>query len=450
MRIQEAFKSFLPQFIIRRLEGRQNLKKIIVNLGWMFFDRVLRLGVGLIVGVWVARYLGPEKFGILHYAIAFTAFLGVFAGLGLDGIIVRDIVNDPPRKDEILGTAFLLKFIGGLISFTLSILAIMIIRPNDILAKWLVGIIAGGFIFQAFDNIDFWFQSQVRSKCTVYAKNTAFSICSVIKIILIKLQAPLIIFAWVGLLEIILGAIGLLLAYKINKQYINAWKVSLGCAKKLLRESWPLALAGISLMLYMKVDQVMLGEMIGNEAVGIYSAAVRISELWYFIPLAILASVAPSIVEAKKNNTTLYYQRLQKTFNIITLLAYAVAIPMTFLSKPLVLFLYGKNFSAAGLILAIHIWAALFVFLGVIRSVWITAEGLTKITLMTTTIGCILNIILNFILIPRYGGVGAATATVISYGISDYFVYILIPAPEFKKIGDLMTNALFRPFYYTF
>lgn len=446
MQIRKAFKNFLPQFIARWFEGRQNLRKIVANLGWMFFDRVLRLGVGLIVGIWVARYLGPEKFGILHYAVAFTAFLGVFAGLGLDGIIVRDVVNNLLLKDKILGTAFVLKLIGGLVSLILSVLAIMVVRPNDILTKWIVGITASGFIFQAFDNIDFWFQSQVRSKYTVYAKNTAFLIGSIIKIVLIKLQAPLIMFAWAGLGEIILGAIGLSVAYKISGQYIKTWDVSLSYAKKLLKESWPLALSGISLMLYMKVDQIMLGEIIGNEAVGIYSAAVRISELWYFIPMAILVSVAPSIVEAKKDSVTLYYHRLQKTFNIITLLAYTIAIPMTFLSKPLVLLLYGQSFGAAGTILAIHIWAALFVFLGVIRSVWITAEGFTKITLMTTTIGCILNIILNLVLIPKYGGVGAAMATVISYGVSDYFIYILIPAPEFKKIGNLMTNALFNPF----
>lgn len=449
MQIKEVFKIFLPGFITRQLEGRKKLQKIIANICWMFFDKVLRISMSLFVGVWVARYLGPERFGTLNYAIAFTALFGAFAGLGLDNIIIRDIVKESFHKDEILGTGFVLKLTGGIVSLVLSISVISFVKTDDILIKWLVGIVAVGFVFQAFDGIDFWFQSQVQAKYTVYAKNSAFLMIAIVKIVLIKMQAPLIMFAWAGLAEIILGAMGLLITYRINGQHLKAWKTNLLCAKELLKDSWPLALSSISIMLYMKIDQVMLGEMLGNEAVGIYSAAVRVSELWYFIPMAIVVSVTPSIIEAKKINEVLYYQKLQKTFNIMALIAYSIAIPMTFLSKPLVLLLYGQNFSAAGGILAIHIWSALFVFLGVVQGTWDATENLTKFAFFRTSLGALINILLNFILIPLYSGVGAAIATVISYALSAYFfnTFIYKTRPIFRcQTKSLLLGVLYEKF----
>ena len=204
----------LPSFIRIRLEGRISLQNILVNTGWLFVDKILRMGVGLLVGVWVARYLGPEQFGLYSYALSFVALFSTFATLGLDGIVVRDIVRDLSYKDEILGTAFVLKFIGGIVTLLLTIFSISIIRPEESLTRWLVMIIAAGTIFQAFDVIDFWFQSQVQSKYTVYAKNIAFLIIALLKSILILTKAPLI--AFMGMSEVVLNTIGLVFAYKLN------------------------------------------------------------------------------------------------------------------------------------------------------------------------------------------------------------------------------------------
>lgn len=168
-----ALIKFLPSFIRIRLEGRVALQKILANTGWLFIDKIIRMGVGLLVGIWVARYLGPEQFGLYNYALSFVALFSALATLGLDGIVVRDIVRDPSCKDETLGTAFVLKLIGGGLTFLFVVGANSLLRPHDRLTQWLVGIIALGTIFQAFDTIDFWFQSQVKSKHTVYSKNTA-------------------------------------------------------------------------------------------------------------------------------------------------------------------------------------------------------------------------------------------------------------------------------------
>jgi PST family polysaccharide transporter len=416
------------------------LRKIISNIGWLFADRVLRMGVGLIVTAWVARYLGPQQFGLFNYAGAFVSLFGVLATLGLDQIVVRDMVRDPSCKDETLGTAFVLKLSGGILTILVTTGTIFLLRPDDQLTHWLVGITAAGTIFDAFNTIDFWFQLQVKSKYTVIAKNTAFILVTLIRITLLQMQAPLIAFAWALLAENALGAVGLAIAYKVKGQSLLAWRASLLRAKTLLKESWPLLLSGLAIMVYLRIDQIMLGQLADDKAVGIYSAATRISELWYYIPIAIVTSVTPSIVEAKKVSETLYYNKLQKLFNIMAVLAYMIALPMTFLSKYIVVIIFGQNYVASGGVLSIHIWAALFVFFGWSKGIWIVAEGLTMFSLLATTSGAVINILLNFWLLPIYRETGAAIATVISYAFVDYFMCMIYPPTQ--KIAWVMTKAL--------
>src|SRR3989442_528209 len=209
-----------------------------------------------------------------------------------------------------MGTAFVLKLAVGLLTFLLAVATIAWIRPQDSITIGLVMIVAGGVLFQAFDTIDFWFQSQVQSKYTVYARDAAFLLVTGVKIVLILEQAPLIAFAWAMLAEVVVGAIGLVAVYWGTGHLLKEWQVSIQRAKMLLSDSWPLILSGLVIVVYMRIDQVMLGEMKGAEAVGIYSAAVKLSEVWYFIPMAIVSSVFPSIIEAKKLSEKLYYDRI--------------------------------------------------------------------------------------------------------------------------------------------
>ncbi|AHJ30098.1 flippase [Nodularia spumigena CS-584] len=411
------YKTNLFLFIHKFGSGRL---AIIQNIAWLFFDRILRMGVGLFVGVWVARYLGVQQFGIFNYASAFVALLNPLTKLGLDGLVISSIVREPELKDQILGTTFWLKLAGAIGCILLAVSSIFVLRQDDQLTVGLVAILATAGIFHAFDTIDFWFQSQVQSKYTVVAKNTAFIIIAFIKVALIKMQAPLIAFAWAGLAEVGLASIGLIIAYRVQG-YSILWRWSLPVAKTLLRESWPLMLSGLTIMIYMKIDQIMLGEMVDASAVGLYSAATRISEVWYFIPMAITSSVAPAIYAAKEVSEELYYQKIKKLIRVLVLISIVVAVPMSFLSERIITMLFGNSYAAAGSILAIHIWASLFVSMGVATGVWFISEGLTHEAFQRNLIGAATNILLNLFLIPAYAGVGAAIATVISYGIASFF-----------------------------
>ncbi|MFN6154070.1 MAG: flippase, partial [Dolichospermum sp.] len=402
------------------LKSSDRLRGIIANTGWLFADRILRMGVGLFVGVWVARYLGVEQFGVFNYATAFVALFSTLSTLGLDAIVVRSIVREPEKRLQILGTTFWLKLIGGIAALVLAVSSIILLRHDDQLTISLVAILASVGIFQTFDTIDIWFQSQVQSKYTVIAKNTAFVITALIKVILISIHAPLIAFAWTALGEVGLGAIGLIISYRVRGYSPWLWPWSLPLAKTLLKESWPLILSGVTIMIYMRIDQIMLGQMVGDKAVGLYSAATRISEVWYFIPVAIASSVSPAIYAAKEVSEALYYQRIKQLIRMLVLISLVISVPMSLMSGKLITILFGNGYAEAGKILAIHIWASLFVFMGVATSPWFIAEGLTEFSFHRTLIGAVVNVVLNFLLIPSYGGIGAAIATVIAYAIAAF------------------------------
>jgi polysaccharide transporter, PST family len=395
------------------------LRKIISNTGWLFFDRAVRMGVGLFVGVWVARYLGPEQFGVYDYALAFVLLFSTVTTL-VDDVVVRDLVRYTTHSGKTLGTAFALKLLGGVASLVAIMGTIWLLRPDDRLTQVLVIIIGAGAIFQAFDAIDLWFRSRVQSKYTVYARNAAFLLVAIVKIGLIEVGAPLVAFAWAYLAELILGALGLVIVYWISGERLKLWQADFERGRALLAESWPLILSGLAIVIYMKIDVIMLREMVGAEAVGIYSAATRISEVWYFIPLAIVSSVFPSIIRVKEVSEHLYYQRLQRLFSLLVGAAFALAVPMSFLSQPIILLLFGEAYVAAGPVLAIHIWAALFVFMGVAQQSWYVNEGFTKLSLQRTVLGAAINVGLNLILIPAYSGVGAALSTVVAYAFAAF------------------------------
>lgn len=384
-------------------------------------DRVVRLGVAAVIGVWIARYLGPTRFGTLNYAIAFVTLFGAFATLGLDNIVIRDLVRVPRARHEIVGTAFVLKAGGGAVAALLAIGGIFLLRPHDTTTQIVVAVVAASTIFTALDVIDFWFQSEVASKHVVYARLSAFAASSIVRVILILVAAPLVAFAAMFTVEAALAALGLVLVYQRRGGVLGLWRRRASRARTLLAESWPLMFSGVAIAIYMKIDQVMLGQMASDHDVGIYSAAVRLSELWYFIPLAIVSSVFPSIIRARELDQELYVRKILRLFSLMAAIALTIAVPLTFLASPLVTFAFGAPYAAAGPVLSVHIWASLFVFLGVASGPWYIAEGLMRLRLYWTAAGAAANVLLNLLLIPRYQSMGTAIATVVAYALAAVF-----------------------------
>lgn len=398
----------------------QGFRRYFANTSWIFAEQILRMVAGLLVGIWVARYLGPAQFGVFSYAVAFAALFSSIAKLGLDGIVVRDLVQAPNQRDLYLGTAFWLKLCGALAMLAAIAFAAQF-TSNDATTNLYIYIIASGSIFQAFEVVDFYFQSKVLSKFVSICKLTQLLISSLIKLYLIFIQADLFWFVLVSLVDQLTLALSLFIAYRYQQLGGFYRQFDRTIAKRLLHDSWPLIFSGLVIMIYMRIDQIMIKGMLGDREVGLYSVAVRLSEVWYFIPMLITTSLFPAIIGAKKVSKELYYSRLQRLYTFLMWMAIAVAVPMTFISDWLVTWLYGEVFKEAGQVLMVNIWGGVFVYLGVASASWFTNENLQHYALYRTLLGAVINVVLNIILIRNFGLIGAAISTVIAQSMAALF-----------------------------
>mgnify|MGYP001987404140 CR=1 FL=1 len=395
--------------------------KYFKNTSWLFAEKILRMVVGLFVGIWVARYLGPEQFGLFSYAQSFVGLFTAFATLGLDGIVVRELVKDKSRRDELIGSAFWLKLIGAFV--VLIILAIAIhFTSNDSYTNYLVFIIASATIFQSFNVVDFYFQSKVLSKYVVYANVISLFITSLIKVTLILNEAPLIAFAWVVLFDSFVLAVGLMFLFLKNSTF-RIWNLTFKreTAISLLKDSWPLIFGLIGVSIYSRIDQIMIKEMLDSEAVGYYSVAVRLTEMWLFITTALTTTFFPAIINAKKQDEALYLDRIQNLYNLLTRISVTLCILMMLFSDFIIQLLFGVDYIRSSEILNVYVWSLVFVFLSNGSWSYYLNENLVKLASIRLIYGAIANIILNIYLIKEVGVVGAAYSTLISYAIASYF-----------------------------
>lgn len=432
--------NYLAIFLERTSPG---LRKILNNFSWLLAERLLAMMVALFINLYVIRYLGPNLFGKFSYAASYINLFEAIAKLGLDGIVIRNIVLKESVSNEILGTAFILKLSASLFTIFLASVSILFVNSQPEI-QILVWIISLSLVFSAFDVIDLWFQSKVLSGYMSVIRSLQLIISAVLKIVFINLKLSVFAFAWLLSIDGLLKAGGMIYAYLKNHQKFFNWKINKAQIRSLLKDSWPLILSGIMVTLYGKIDQIMLGNMLNSQAVGDYAAAIRLSEIWYFIPLIICSSLFPSILQAKQRNQEEYYRRLQQLYDLMVWLSVSIGLVMTLTAGFWVNKLLGAEFQQSATILMWHIWAAPFVFLGVARSQWLNAENLTKFSFATTSLGTISNILLNLLLIPTYSGVGAAIATLISYAIAGYVSCIFYP--ELHKTFGMLTKALLIPF----
>jgi O-antigen/teichoic acid export membrane protein len=353
------------------------------------------------------------------------------------------MAKEPSSRDEILGTSFVLMVAGGCLAFLVALVAIFLARPESHLVQWLVGIMSLGCIVQAFIVIEYWFESQMQWKFTVYAKTSAFLLVSISKIGLILLDAPLVAFAWAGLAETALGSLGLCLVYRQQGFSLKVWRFGRGVARTLLRDSWPLILSALLTMVYLRIDQVMIGSMIGSTELGNYSVAVQLSEVWVFVPMVIISAVFPAFVEVEKDNEALFYAHLQKLYNMMALYAYLVALPITFFAKEIIDILFTASYADAGPLAAVLVWALVFTSLGAARSVVVLAKNWTRVNLVSIALGGMLNILLNVLLIPAHGAMGAVIATLISYWFAVHGSCFLFKS--LRPTGWMMIKAMIYP-----
>ena len=391
-------------------------KRYFLNTSWMFFGQLFSLLLSLVVGVWLARYLGPRNFGVISYAVAFVSLFAFVANLGVDNIISRELVKHPEDRDHLLGGGFALKILGGLLAFILVSASALLARL-DSLTTLLIILYATVFIFQALNVVSFYFQAQVKAKKNVAVQISATLISALLKVILIFSGGGLVWLVIIYLGDFVWQGIGFVLSYRRQGLKLSQWRIDPARTRSLWQSAWPLMLAGAASFIYMKIDQVMVGYYLGAQFVGIYAAAVRVAEVFYFIPGIICTSLLPAIVNAKKINLSFYRSRLKNFFSLMLAISILIAGPIFFFSPFIIRTLFGSAYLGAILVLQIYIWSSLGFFLIAAISTYLISEEKIKLLFFINLLTVFVNVGLNVYLIPRYGLVGAALATLIAYSL---------------------------------
>lgn len=400
--------------------------------------------MGALVGLVVARHLGPTRLGSLSYCAALVALLGFVPSLGIDATLKRDLISSPHRTTELMASGFVLRGITGLIGCILVwILASVGYGLSSTEAR-IVTVLALSLLQPAIFLPELWLQAHLRARSTTAAQLASLAAMGAVRIWLVWTDASLTAFAWAMVGEMVLSGAGVFAGAHFAGMRMPLSSARIATMRALLKESWPLMFASLAIVVYMKIDEVMLRQLAGPTEVGLYSAAVRLSEVWYFLPMALSSSLLPTLIRARQKGPFEYSKRQQQYYDLSAALAYALSVPVALASPFIVRMAYGNEFAAAGQILSVHIWSSVFVFLGVARGQWLVNEGLQRFYLAATCLGAIVNVGLNLILIPRWGGLGAAWATVVAYGLAAWLASYFHTAV--RPTATMQTLALLIPF----
>jgi O-antigen/teichoic acid export membrane protein len=433
----------LPAFLRDRLAGRATVRQSLDNSFWLFADQIVRMGVGLLVGVWVTRYLGPEQFGWLSYATAIVATVGAFTSVGLNAVVVRELVRTPAETNRWLGAAFLLKVLGAVLGFAICA-AIAWVQPMPgATTRLLVVLVAAGMFFQVLDVFDLYFQAQGASRISALVRIATSLGGSLLRIALLLAHASLVAFVVAGLVELAFAGWAWVWTGRRAGRRITQFDLDWPCVVLLLRENWPLAISGLAIYSQAYADQLMIGALLGGSELGQYAAAMRLVSVFSFVPMVMNTVAAPEITRAKRDDGRLYCRRLHNFYRLMMGLFVLTALPLIFVGPPVVRLLYGASYAGAATLLPWLAFRLFFTNFGVARSVYLTNENLFRLGLVTAVVGAIVNLLLNLWWIPAWGARGAIGASLVSFALTTFGLDGFHRQARFNL--RLMLTAVFLP-----
>lgn len=422
------------------------LPKVIENGGWLLSDKAARLVVGLLITAFIARYLGPGDFGIWSYTIALTTITGAFAGLGLDRVLTKALVETGTSfgtrgpKATIMGTALAMRLSASLGAGILSMTLVWLIQrrdPSRGLYLECTVILSLGLLLQSLDVLEAFYLSQQRVSRAIIPKTSAFLLFSLIRVACIHYHAGLLAFVWTSVAEIAVTYLLIAWCYTLEQYHWNP--PSMTWVRDLWMQSWPLLLANLSILIYMKVDQLLLEGMTNATQLGEYVAATRLSELWYALPMTAASALLPALILKRKEDPLGYQRSIQYWIKVSLWVSTALSLIITLVAGPLSRLLFGNAYPETGKVLQIHIWSGVPVFLCIVFTQHLIIEGRYAQTLYASLIGIAVNVGLNLWWIPLYGATGAALATVLSYG-----AVLTVLATRRGAHGDVRTSRAVR------
>lgn len=413
-------------------------KKIFANTGWLLTDRVIHMGLSLWVTALVADHIGVTNNGFLNFGMAFINIFTVVCKLGVDSIIVNAIIRDKDKTGNIIGSTIGLRLLSSLLSIGVIAIFVAIAKPGDTVMMTITLIQSITLVFQAFDTFEFWFQSKLQSKFSAIAKSISYIIVCGWRLVLIYAfpESTISWYAFATVLDALVIGVLLFIFYIVRKG--PSPKFTGYIAKDLLVESRPFIISSLLITVYTQMDKIMLGVMLDNDAVGLFSPAMTIINMWVFVPMAIIDSVRPVIMKAKKDgDEENYIRQYKRLYAAVIWMNIFVAIAFLFASKFVMGILYPKFMDGVP-VLQILAFSKIFSLIGTTRGIWIVCEGYGKALKYFVGSGAIMNLILNYFMIPVWGIAGAAVATLITEIWTSIFAILIFKEtrPLFKIIID--------------
>lgn len=419
--------------------------KIVKNAGWLIAGKVIQMLISFFVGIITARYLGPSNYGLINYGAAYTGFFTALCTLGINSILVKELVDHPDNDGQVLGTAVILKATASILSAVTIFAIVSIVDRDEPVTIMVVALCSIGLVFNVLETFNYWFQSQLKSKVTAIATLIGYIVTSAYKIFLIISGKSVVFFALATSLDYVCVGLILIIAYRKN----NGAKVSFSWeyGKQLLEKSCHFILPSLMVAIYAQTDKLMLKQMISDTELGYYSTSAALCVVWCFVLQAIIDSMTPPIMEDyKSGNIDGYVTKNKLLYAIVFYLAITVSIMFCILAHPIIYVLYGKTYLPSIGPLRIITWYTAFSYLGVAREPWVVCENKQKYLIWIYISGALSNIVLNYLLIPKFGASGAAIASfsaqIVTSIIAPFFIKPLRPNVKLIVDGILLRGLI--------
>mgnify|MGYP004529963023 CR=1 FL=1 len=394
-------------------EKKSIIHRFLGNSGWMMGQQIYNMLLQLVVGSLSARYLGPSNYGLINYGASIIAFFSIVCRLGLDSVIINEMIKTPERRGKYLGSALCMRLVMSVVSLFMIMAIVRVLEPNNSILYVITLMQAFAVILQTYEVFTYWFQLNLKMKYVSIAVMLAQTVVGAWRIFLLASKASVVFFALSSSIQYLVCGVVVVFFFVREKTNVKL-EFSKKDAKFLLKNSYHFIISGLAVTFYSQIDKIMIGRYISSEAVGFYTAAATIAAMWEFVPNALINSARPLIISARKDSYKKYIERFQQLLLVVSLLSIVVSVVVTAFGKIAVSILYGNSYLEAVAPLAILVWSTGFAMIGTARGIWIVAEGYNKYTKYYIFVGAGVNFVLNYFFIRYWGIVGASIATLIS------------------------------------
>lgn len=407
--------------------------KVVKNAAWIVVCHVAQALINLIMNMLTARYLGPSNYGLISYAASIVAFVVPIMQLGLNAVLVQELVNHPEKEGQTMGTAILLNVAASLVSSVLVVLFAATVNYGERDTIIVCGLYSLNLMFQAVQMIRYWYQAKLLSKYTSVVSLIAYTLVAVYRAVLLITQKSIYWFAISQALDYMLIGFGLVVIYRKlgGQKFSFSWKRG----KELLSVGRYYIVSAMMVTVFAQTDKIMLKLMIHEEATGFYSVAVTCAGMTSFVFAAIIDSCRPVIVKSKLVDQKAYEHKMSVLYSIVIFVSLAQSVVISLLAEPIIQVLYGDAYGAAAQVLGCVVWYTTFSYLGAVRDVWILSENKGRYLWIINLTGASANVILNLCLIPVWGALGAAVASLITQFFTNVVLgFIIKPIRENNRL----------------